>query len=334
LRRAGRSTTLRRVQPSEEICRVVERWLVSARDGEAETFVGKIADNPGVLVIGTDAEEWWHREDEAVWRRQLEESGGLPFEWDEIEAWEEGTVGWAGAKLTLAGPEESFPLRMTWVLHLEHGEWKFVQLHVSGVRSNVELLGKELTVSLDQLEQTIRRERPDLTETAAADGTVTIVFTDIVDSTVLTTRLGDHAWLDAVRRHNQVIRDTVAAHGGTVVETQGDGSLLAFSSARRAVACAGAIQSAIDEAFADASPPIRVRIGIHTGDVLHEADHFYGTTVHYAARVASNALGGEVLVSNLVRELVAGSGVDFRESREVELKGLDGSHRLFAVDLG
>ena len=75
-----------------------------------------------------------------------------------------------------------------------------------------------------------------------------------------------------------------------------------------------------------------MRIGIHTGDALHEGDRFYGTSVHYAARVASQALGGEVLVSNLVRELVAGAGVDFLESREVELKGLDGSHRLFAVD--
>jgi len=99
------------------------------------------------------------------------------------------------------------------------------------------------------------------------------------------------------------------------------------------VACARAIQGEIDRAFADASAPLRVRIGIHTGDALHEADHFYGTTVHHAARVASNALGGEVLVSNLVRELVAGSGLSFRESREVELRGLEGSHQLFAVDL-
>lgn len=73
---------------------------------------------------------------------------------------------------------------------------------------------------------------------------------------------------------------------------------------------------------------------MHTGDALHEADRFFGTTVHYAARVASQALGGEVLVSNLVRELVAGAGVEFQESREVELKGLDGSHRLYAVALG
>lgn len=218
------------------------------------------------------------------------------------------------------------------VLHLERGEWKIVQAHWSLPTAN-EVLGMTLTVSLDRLEQTIQRERPDLSSSLAADGTVTIVFTDIVDSTVLTARLGDHAWLDVVRRHNDVIREATEAQGGTVVETQGDGSMLAFSSARRAVACAKDIQFGIDTAFADASPPIRVRSGVHTGDAVHEADHFFGTTVNYAARVASHALGGEVLASNLVHELVAGSGIGFLESRDVELKGLDGSHRLFAVAL-
>jgi class 3 adenylate cyclase len=319
---------------SEEIRRVVDRFLSATHDGDTDTVMGKISEHAGVLVIGTAEEEWWHRQDAAVWEQQLLETGGFPFAWYEIEAWEEGTVGWAAANMTFAGPDETFPFRSTFVLHLELGEWKVVQWHVSACRPNIELVGKELTVSLEQLEETIRRERPDLSGALAADGTVTILFTDIVDSTVLTARLGDHAWLDALRRHNEVIRDTASAHGGTVVETQGDGSMLAFSSARRAVACAQGIQAEIDRVFADASAPIRVRIGIHTGDAVQEADRFYGRTVHYAARVASNALGGEVLVSNLVRELVAGSGVKFRESREVELKGLDGSHRLSAVDLG
>jgi class 3 adenylate cyclase len=130
-----------------------------------------------------------------------------------------------------------------------------------------------------------------------------------------------------------VIEEATTAHGGTVVETQGDGSMLAFPSARRAVACSQAIQRQIASAFADGSPPIRVRIGVHTGDALHESDGFFGTTVHYAARVAGHALGGEVLVSNVVRDLVAGHGIEFHDSREVELKGLDGLHRLFAVDL-
>jgi adenylate cyclase len=322
------------MERSEEIRRVVDRWLVALRDGDVGPTMARISEHRDVLVVGTAVEEWWHGEDRAVWQRQFEETGGFPLAWEEVEAWEEGSVGWAAARLTLEGSEGAFPVRASWVLHLEQGEWKIVHFHLSACRSNVELLGRELTVSLEQLEQTIRRERPDLTGTLAADGTVTIVFTDIVDSTVLTTRLGDHGWLDALRRHNEVIRETAAAHGGTVVGTEGDGSMLAFSSARRAVGCARAIQGEIDRVFAESLPPIRVRIGIHTGDALREADNFYGTTVNYAACVASNAVGGEVLVSNLVRELVAGSGVEFRESREVELKGLDGSHRLFALDRG
>ena len=323
------------MEPSEEIRRVVHRWMVANRDGDGDAFVGRVSEEAGVLVIGSDADEWWQGEDRAVWRRQVEEMSGMPFTltWDEIEAWEEGTVGWAAAKVTWQSPEMSVEARGTVVLHLERGEWRIVQAHFSVPRSNVEILGEALTVSLEQLEETIRREQPDISSTLAADGTVTIAFTDIVDSTVLLGRLGDHAWLEAVRRHDAVIEDVTAAHGGTVVETQGDGSMLAFSSARRAVACAQAIQREIDRAFADDSPPIRVRIGMHTGDALQEADRFFGTTVHYAARVASQALGGEVLVSNLVRELISRPEIDFLESREVELKGIDGSHRLYAVNL-
>jgi len=223
--------------------------------------------------------------------------------------------------------------RGTYVLHLERGEWKVVQIHWSIPQTNLDVLGRSLTVTLEELEKAVQRDRPDLSSALGADGTVTIVFIDVVDSTVLTSRLGDHAWREVLRRHDAVIEGTTTSHGGTVVETQGDGSMLAFSSARRAVACAQAVQREIGRIFADDSPPVRVRIGMHTGDALHEEERFFGTTVHYAARVASQALGGEVLVSSLVRELVSGSGVEFTESRDVELKGLDGVHRLFALDL-
>jgi class 3 adenylate cyclase len=321
------------VEPSEEIRRVIHRWMTAITEGDDDSSLGRLSEHPGTLMIGTDPAEWWRgQEARAVWGRQLEETGAFPVT-GEIEAWEEGTVGWASVKETITWAGKSFGSRATYVLHLEHGDWKIVQVHWSHPKPNVELLGTALTVSLEELERTIQREQPDLSGTLAADGTVTIVFTDIVDSTVLTTRLGDHAWLDLLRRHNAVIEEATAAHGGTVVETQGDGSMLAFSSARRAVACAQSIQRKIESAFAEHSPPILVRIGVHTGDALREADHFFGTTVHYAARVASQALGGEVLVSSLVRDLVAGPGIDFLESREVELKGLDGPHRLFAVDL-
>ena len=325
------------MEPSEEIRRVVHRWLVANRDGDVDAVMVRISEHSGLLAIGTDPGEWWHGPERAVWRRQIEESGGFPLSWGEIEAWEEGTVGWAGMAMKLGavdGEGPSSQARATYVLHLEAGEWKLVQVHWSlpGM-ANAELLGMELTVSLEQLERAVQQERPDLSGSAAADGTVTLVFTDIVDSTVLTARLGDHTWMETVRRHHDVIAETTDTHGGKVVETQGDGAMLAFGSARRAVACAKEIQVAISHAFEDASPPIRVRIGIHTGDVLHEEDRFFGTTVNYAARVASHALGGEILVSRLVHDLAEGTGTEFLESRDVELKGLDGTHRLYAVAL-
>ena len=167
----------------------------------------------------------------------------------------------------------------------------------------------------------VQREQPDLSSALAADGTVTIVFTDIVDSTVMLGRLGDQGWLEVLRTHNAVIVETTTAHGGTVVETQGDGSMLAFSSARQGVRCAMAIQREIKHAFDNRPPMIGVRIGIHTGDALQEADHFYGTTVHYAARVASQARGGEVLVSSVVRELLSGSEIKLREPRDAPSQG-------------
>jgi adenylate cyclase len=323
------------VEPSEEIRRIIERLVKAIAEGDNESALGRLSENPGILIIGADPAEWWRgRETRLVWARQMEEMGSFPVKAEEIEAWEEGSVGWASVKEKVTTWEgKTIDGRATYVLHLERGEWKIVHVHWSLPHAHLDVLGRSFTVTVEELERAVQLEQPDLSNTLDSDGTVTIVFTDVIDSTVLVSRLGDHTWLDLLRRHNSVIEEATAAHGGTVVQTEGDGSMLAFPSARRAVACAQAIQREMGREFAGASPPIRVRIGVHTGDALHEGDRFFGTTVHYAARVASQALGGEILVSNVVHDLVAGPGINFRESREVELKGLDGSHRLFAVDV-
>jgi class 3 adenylate cyclase/ketosteroid isomerase-like protein len=321
-------TTLDRVEPSEEIRRVIDRFTRAIAEGDGDSVLGRLSDDPGTLIIGSDPAEWWRgHEARAVLGRQLNEfDGSFLVTADEIAAWEEGSVGWASVKETIGWAGKTIEGRASYVLHLEHGDWKVVHVHWSFPRPHVDVLGRSLTLTIDDLEQ------PDLTGTLDAEGTVTIAFTDIVDSTVLLSRLGDHAWRDLLRRHNLVIEEAASKHGGTVVQTQGDGSMLAFSSARRAVACAQTIQQEISRAFSDGPRPIRVRIGIHTGDALNEADGFFGKTIHFAARVAGQALGGEVLVSSVVHDLVSGSGIDFQESREVELKGLEGLHRLFALD--
>jgi adenylate cyclase len=324
------------VEPSEEIRRVIERWTKAIADGDGETVLGRLSHESGALIVGTDPAEWWRgAEAHAVWSRQIKEIGRFPIVATEVDAWEEGSVGWAAVKEVVNLETGSFESRATYVLHLERGEWKVVQVHWSFPRSLVETLGRTLTVSIEQLEETIQRDQPDLSASRAVDGTITIVFTDIVDSTPTLGRLGDEGWLEVIRRHRAVILEVTEAHGGTVVETQGDGSMLAFPSARRAVACARAIQEETGRVFANHTPPIQVRIGIHTGDAIRDAEQFFGTTVHYAARVASHAGGGEVLVSEAVHQLVTGAadGSTFVGGREVELKGIAGTHRVYALSL-
>ncbi len=124
---------------------------------------------------------------------------------------------------------------------------------------------------------------------------MTIAFTDIEDSTRLNEFLGDQRWLDLLRAHNEVIRIATIDHGGTIVKSQGDGFMLAFPSARRGLQCANVIEHAIAERFRDPGSPVRVRIGLHIGETIREADDFFGHAVTYAARIASHASGGEIV---------------------------------------
>jgi class 3 adenylate cyclase len=225
----------------------------------------------------------------------------------------------------------SVEFRFTTVLHLEHGEWKIVNWH-SSIPANNEDYGFFLTKSVDEIAEAVNETRPDLSSTSAPDGTVTIAFTDIEDSLRLNAFLGDRRWLDVLRAHNEVVKRTTEQHGGTVVKSQGDGFMLAFASARRAVTCAQAIEAAVTETFRDPGSPIRVRIGLHVGETVHEADDHFGHAVNYAARVASAAAGGEIVVSSLVHGLLAQTGeFEFDEAREVELKGIEGVQRVYPL---
>ncbi len=108
--------------------------------------------------------------------------------------------------------------------------------------------------------------------------------------------------------------------------------MLAFSSARTALECAIAIQQTLAHNSENPTEPIRVRIGLHTGEAIKEGEDFFGKTVILAARIASKALGGQILVSSLLKALVESSGeFGFGDAQDVELKGLSGSHQVFDV---
>ena len=180
----------------------------------------------------------------------------------------------------------------------------------------------------------VETQRPDLGHHAAPDGTVTLLFSDMEGFTSMTERLGDLRAREVIRDHNRIVREQLSAHGGYEVELQGDGFLLAFGSARQGLLCAVAIQSAFAE-HSERNPgePIRVRIGVHTGEALRDADKFFGKTVILAARIAAEARGGEILASAIVRELTASSGdLHFGVEREARLKGISTPQRLVLLD--
>jgi class 3 adenylate cyclase len=153
----------------------------------------------------------------------------------------------------------------------------------------------------------------------------TILFTDIVASTAAAERLGDHAWTQLVHEHNVRIRAAIDRHRGREIDCAGDGMLAMFDGAARAVQ-AGAL---MDPAVADLG--IRVRVGIHTGEVEVDGGRARGVAVHAAARIASLSGAGDVLVSGTTRDLLDGSGLAFESRGEHELKGLSGARPVFAL---
>jgi class 3 adenylate cyclase len=190
----------------------------------------------------------------------------------------------------------------------------------------------DTNTSIDTVAVAVQKERPDLRSHAAPDGTVTLLFTDIEDSTAMNERLGDQRWMELLREHGAIVREQIRAHQGFEVKSQGDGFMVAYDSARRALQCAIALQRAFAEHNGKADEPLQVRIGLHTGEAIREADDFYGHHVNLAARIAAQAGSREILVSSLLKELTSSSGeFEYQAAREVTLKGISDPQRVFAV---
>jgi len=323
------------MEPSEEIRRIIERFTRAIAEGDDESALERLSEHEGTLIVGTDPAEWWRgREARAVWGRQIKELlGAFSVRADEIEAWEEGNVGWAGVKETVSVGGRTLEARATYVLHLERGEWKVVQVHWSFPQANVETLGRSVTVTIDELEKIVQREQPDLLQTADSDGTVTIAFTDIAESTVLLRRLGDRAWVDVLRRHNAVIEEATSARGGTVVVIQGDGSMLAFPSARGAVAVRRRF-SATSLAHSRMAHR-RSASGSAFTPVTRSTPASISTAPRSTMRLAWRARPSAARCSCRAWCATSSPAPASTSARVVrwELKGLDGLHRLFAVDL-
>ena len=172
-------------------------------------------------------------------------------------------------------------------------------------------------------------------EPAAAGAFRTVLFTDLADSTSMMQRLGDAKGRAVLREHERITRQALKAHGGTEVKTMGDGFMACFSSATGALECAIAMQRAFAEWNADVGAqglaPLHVRIGLNAGEPIAEEEDLFGTAVILAARVAAHAEGGEILASDVVRQLVAGKGFLFSDRGDVALRGFEDPARLYEV---
>ncbi|MGH3110300.1 MAG: adenylate/guanylate cyclase domain-containing protein [Gaiellaceae bacterium] len=207
-------------------------------------------------------------------------------------------------------------------------EGRYIAERIPGARF-VELSGDDHMPAVkpdeivDEIEEFLTGVRP----APSADRVLaTVLFTDLVRSTERAEALGDAAWASLLASHNAAVRRELARFSGEEIDTAGDGFLAAFDGPARAIRCALGIRESLRTLGLD------VRAGVHTGEVERRAgEKPRGIAVHVGARVMSLAAAGDVLVSSTTRDLVAGSGLEFEDRGEQELKGIEGRRRVFAA---
>ena len=210
--------------------------------------------------------------------------------------------------------------------NVEEGRW--IAAQIPGAKF-VELPGDAHTLWAGNSDEVIDEIEEFLTGTRRGPEPdrvlATVLFTDIVGSTEQATRLGDRRWRDLLERHHALVRQQLERFKGREVDTAGDGFLATFDGPARAIRCASAIHAFMR------GIGLEVRAGLHTGECELFGDKVAGVAVHTGARVAAAARPGEVLVSQTVKDLVAGSGIEFEERGAHVLKGVPGEWNLYAV---
>jgi class 3 adenylate cyclase len=203
---------------------------------------------------------------------------------------------------------------------------RYIAAHTPGARL-IELPGDDHIYPLDDLVphiaafvESLRVEQAEFDRVLA-----TVMYTDIVDSTAQAASLGDARWQDIRGQHDAIVRSQIARYRGREIKTMGDGFLVTFDGPARGVKCARTIADAMQ------TLGIEIRAGLHTGEVAREGDDVAGLGVAIGARVGALAGPSEVLVSQTVKDLVAGSGLSFEDAGDHELKGVPDRWRLYRV---
>ena len=151
----------------------------------------------------------------------------------------------------------------------------------------------------------------------------TVLFTDLVGSTQLAAELGDRAWSELLRRHDEIVRRELRRFGGREVKTLGDGFMASFSTPARAIQCGVVVADAVRDLG------LTIRAGLHCGECDRDGDDLRGIAVNIAARVAALAAAGEVVVTRTVRDVVQGAAIDFADRGVHHLRGVPGQWQVF-----
>ncbi len=316
------------------ILEVLDEYL--AQPDEAATRDAWI-DDADTLALGTAADEitagvddiWEHAE-----RVRAEPATfSLGRRWVRISTHDD--VAWLAAGLRLdwtdgEGAHEE-ALRMTAVLVCDGGRWRFAQTHLSVPDARVSP-GHTFPSTVETIARSVAAQRPEVVWEPAREGPVTLLFCDIENSAALNEQLGDEAWVSLLERHDRAVRRLVGEHRGIEVKHLGDGFMLAFSEPDDALRCAVAMQQDLHEVHAPDGPHLRHRIGMHTGEPIRAAGDFFGRDVVLASRIASAAVGDEILISAAVADgLTDLEGIELTEREPMQLKGLAGEHVTYAV---
>ena len=315
--------------PSPELAAIARRWLEAHAARRRDAAANLLSSSDALTFIGSDEGETFTGCDfRETYADFFHDAANLVTEDLVATGYQSGDFGWAWATLSVVSPEagKRAAFRSSFVFALEDAIWRIVHIHNSNPTPNLETMGYEGR-TLDDLVAAADAEDMAF----ATTGIASVMFTDVADSTTLAAAIGDAAWSRLIRAHFDRVGDQVAAAGGVLVKSLGDGTLSRFPSASAAMTAALAIQRAV--ADAPSEPQLRLRIGIHTGDVLHSDRDLLGTVVNKAARVAAAARPDEIRVSDATRVMVGGAaGFAFREPVDVPLKGLEGTHLIYRLE--
>lgn len=322
------------MKKSVEVESVVRRFLEArvAMDMEAMDILHSGSEH--LRLISSD--DLWIQGQEAV--LAAGSHVGDPGDWAvadskilRLEGFEDGSVGWAAAEQerTYVGGQTGV-LRVTMVLRVESAVWKIIQLHFStAVPDETFLKQVELPRSLSELLDSLDQESASDTHLIGGHlTTATVMFTDVVDSTVISREMGDREWSETISAHFSHVESIVNDEGGVQLKTLGDGAMYVFPSAVGAVRSAISVQKLVESSDGG----LALRIGLHTGDLISDNADVVGLTVNKAARIAALANARQVLVSSTTADIVGQDEFVFDLPIQAELKGLDGTHTLHQLE--